>query len=80
MLAVKSTGQYNGKTRTMNKKINFCAKAVDFLKIMQADPKNKHRKVELECCSNELVDYFMGENIYNTTEEQLIRYYDAFIH
>lgn len=62
------------------KKISFCTKAVDFLKIMQADPKNKHRKGELECCINELEDYFMGENIYGTTEEQLIRYYDAFIH
>lgn len=50
------------------------------MKIMQADPKNKHRKGELECCINELEDYFLGEKIYGTTEEQLIRYYDAFIH
>lgn len=41
------------------------------MKIMQADPKNKHRKGELECCIIELEDYFFGENIYGTTEEQI---------
>ena len=46
---------------------------------MQQDPKNQYRKGELESCINELEDFFIGENIYNTTEDQLIRYYDAFI-
>ena len=46
---------------------------------MQADPKNQNRKGELGCCIDELEDYFMGENKYNTTEDQLIRYYDAFM-
>lgn len=61
------------------KKICFCMKAIDFLKLMQQDPKNQYRKGELESCINELEDFFIGENIYNTTEDQLIRYYDAFI-
>ena len=46
---------------------------------MQADPKNQNRKGELGCCIDELEDYFMGENKYNTSEDQLIRYYDDFI-
>ena len=32
-----------------------------------------------DCCIDELQDYLMGENFYNTTEEQLIKYYDAFL-
>ena len=61
------------------KKINFCKKAIEFLELKKQDPKNRYRKGELECCIDELKDYFMGENIYNTTEEQLIKYYDAFL-
>ena len=38
-----------------------------------------YRKGELSCCIDELADYLMGENMYNTTEEQLIKYYDAFL-
>lgn len=34
---------------------------------------------ELDCCIDELQDYLMGENLYHTTEEQLVRYYDAFL-
>lgn len=61
------------------KKSSFCAKAIEFLELTKADPKNQYRKGELNGCINELKDYFMGENIYDTTEEQLIKYYDAFI-
>ncbi len=52
-------------------------RAVEFLELMKKDPKNRYRIGELDCCINELQDYLMGENIYNTTEEQLIKYYDA---
>ena len=61
------------------KKINFFLKAIEFIELMKEDPKNQYRKRELDCCIDELRDYFTGENIYNTTEEQLIRYYDAFL-
>lgn len=61
------------------KKINFCIKAIEFLELMKTDPKNQYRKGELDCCIDELRDYFMGGNLYNTTEEQLIKYYDAFM-
>lgn len=61
------------------KKISFCTKAIEFLELMKTDPKNQHRKNEFDCCIDELKDYFLGENQCSTTEEQLIRYYDAFI-
>lgn len=61
------------------KKINFCKKAIAFLEIMESDPKNKHRKGELDSCIDELEDYFLGENIYQTTDDVLIKFYDAFL-
>ena len=63
----------------VQKKNSFCMKAIDFLEIMKTDPKNKYRIGELDCCIDELKDYFMGENVYHTTEEQLMKYYDAFL-
>lgn len=63
----------------VQKSNSFCMKAIEFLELMKKDPKNCYRKGELDCCIDELKDYLMGENIYNTTEEQLIKYYDAFL-
>ena len=63
----------------MSRKNGFCAKSIEFLELMKADPKNQYRKGELDGCINELKDYFMGENLYGTTEEKLVNYYDAFI-
>ena len=47
---------------------------------MKQDPKNKHRIGEIDACIEELKDFFLGSNEYNTTEETLIRYYDAFLY
>ena len=47
---------------------------------MQQDPKNKHRIGELDACIEELRDFFLGDNEYHTSEETLIRYYDAFLY
>lgn len=70
----------NWKNRgDVQKRNSFCMKAIEFLELMKKDPKNCYRKGELDCCINELKDYLLGENIYNTTEEQLIKYYDAFL-
>lgn len=70
----------NWKNRgDVQKRDSFCMKAIEFLELMKKDPKNCYRKGELDCCIDELKDYLMGENIYNTTEEQLIKYYDAFL-
>lgn len=70
----------NWKNRgDVQKRNSFCMKAIEFLELMKKDPKNCYRKGELDCCIDELKDYLLGENIYNTTEEQLIKYYDAFL-
>ena len=67
------------KQKWWAEKNGFCAKSIEFLELMKADPKNQYRKGELDGCINERKDYFMGENLYGTTEEQLVNYYDAFI-
>ncbi|MBQ2641607.1 MAG: hypothetical protein IJG15_06395 [Lachnospiraceae bacterium] len=59
--------------------IGFCNKAIEFLKLSIEDPKNKHRIGEFSFCIEELEDYFIGDNIYGTTDEMLHKYYDAFI-
>lgn len=59
--------------------VMFCEKAIEFLQLTITDPKNEHRKNEFEFCIEELKDYFMGDNIYQTTNDALSRYYDAFL-
>ncbi len=54
-------------------------KGIPCIELMKKDPKNRYRTGELDCCIDELQDYLMGENSYNTSEEQLIKYYDAFL-
>lgn len=58
---------------------NFCNQAIEFLELIKEDPKNKYRKNELDFCIEELKDYFLGENIWQTTDEALMKYYDSFI-
>ena len=59
---------------------NFANKAIEFWLLSEEDPKNRHRLTEFNCTVEELRDYFLGENIYQTTEEMLTRYYDAFLY
>ena len=61
------------------RKIGFCEKAIEFLQLSIEDPKNSHRIGEFSFCIEELKDYFLGDNIYKTTDEMLHKYYDAFI-
>ena len=57
----------------------FLKKALELLALTKSDPKNAHRIGELSFCEEELKDFFAGENYYNTTEEMLLKYYNAFI-
>lgn len=57
----------------------FCEKAIYFLRLSIQDPKNSHRVGEFSFCIEELTDFFLGENIYGTTDEMLRKYYDVFI-
>lgn len=61
------------------KKVNFYKKAKELLELSCEDPKNKYRCGELQACIEELTDFFIGTNQYNTTDETLMKYYDAFI-
>ncbi len=61
------------------RKEGFCKKAIDFLELIKTDPKNKHRIGELNFCIEELRDYFLGNNMYDATDEMIMKYYDAFI-
>ena len=62
-----------------DKKRRFYEKAVELLNLICADPKNKFRLGELQFCIEELTDFFVGTNQYNTTDEMLMKYYDAFL-
>ncbi|MCI8522403.1 MAG: hypothetical protein HFI62_04270 [Lachnospiraceae bacterium] len=62
-----------------DKKRRFYEKAVELLNLTCADPKNKFRLGELQFCIEELTDFFVGTNQYNTTDEMLMKYYDAFL-
>ena len=68
------------KRGNRQREIAFCEKAIEFLNIIKQDPKNKHRIGEIDACIEELRDFFLGSNDYHTTEEALIRYYDAFLY
>ena len=61
------------------KATNFCNKAIEFLQLIEEDPKNKHRKGEFDFCIEELKDYFLGDNEYHTNDMMLKKYYDAFL-
>ena len=59
---------------------NFCNKAIEFWLLTEEDPKNRHRVGEFNCAVEELRDYFLGNNTYQTTAEVLTRYYDQFLY
>lgn len=70
----------NWKNKGDNKKKEgFCLKAIDYLSLSIEDVKNSHRVQELLFCIRELQDYFLGVNYYNTNDEMLRKYYNAFI-
>ena len=70
--------KYKNKNE-LDKAKRFCAKAIELIKLSEDDPKNIHRKGELDFAIEELEDYFYGENVYGTTDEMLHKYYDAFV-
>ena len=47
--------------------------------LLNSYPKNKNRISEFDLCIDELADYFIGENKWNTTSEKLERYYNSFL-
>lgn len=58
---------------------SFCNKAKELLQLSIEDPKNRGRISELFNGICELEDRFLGDNTYQTTDDVLKKYYDAFI-
>lgn len=67
------------RNKEPQKSLEFVNKAIELIERSQMDPKNQTRIRELGNCKEELIDFFIGDNIYSTTEEQLRRYYNAFL-
>lgn len=61
------------------KAANFCNKAIEFIEVIKLDPKNSHRTGEFDEAINELKDYFLGDNLFQTDASTLTNYYDAFL-
>ena len=65
-----------GDTKRMR---GFYNAAIRFLRLSIIDPKNSAVVSELNLCIDELADYFIGDNIWQTSSETLRRYYNAFL-
>ena len=61
------------------KAARYCKKAIEFLEIIKKDPKNVHRQKEFDEAILELEDHFLGQNLFNTSDKTIRRYYDAFL-
>ena len=57
----------------------FCAKAIELLERTKRDPKNNHRISELMYCQELLIDFLLGSNVFGSSDELLMKYYDQFI-
>lgn len=53
-------------------------RALELFDLTIADPKNKKRLKEITRTREIFADYFFGENIYNTTEDDLKNYFYSF--
>ena len=57
----------------------FYNAATSFLRLSIMDPRNKSITGELNLCIDELADYFIGDNKWQTSSETLKRYYNSFL-
>jgi hypothetical protein len=62
-----------------NAMYDFYNKAVELLQRSKVDPKNKKRISELDLYSEELFDFFIGDNIYKNTDESIMKTYNEFM-
>ena len=59
---------------------SFCNNAIELLILTEEDPKHGRCAVEeFNSAVEELRDYFLGDNIYGTTDEMLMHYYGTFM-
>jgi len=43
------------------------------------DPKNANRRNELSYAQEEILDYILGDNLYQNDDQSIMKWYDAFI-
>lgn len=65
------------RSECMKKSENFLLKAISWINLSKADPKNVNRIRELEDVEMELLDYF-GENTFSNDSETIMDYWNSF--
>jgi hypothetical protein len=62
------------------RQLNFAIKAIELIGLTKMDPKNVKRFDELNFYQQELIDYLFGENMYENTDESIMKIYDQWEH
>ncbi len=57
----------------------FCIHAIEMLCYTKLDPKNIHRRNELFYAQAEILDYILGDNLYQNDDASIMKWYDAFL-
>ena len=58
------------------RQLDFTIKAIELIGLTKMDPKNAKRFNELHFYEQELIDYLCGENMYENTDESIMKIYD----
>src|SRR3990167_7221360 len=53
-------------------------RSLELLNLIKEDPKNRERLKEITITYEVLVDFFAGENIYNSTSKSISNYFNQF--
>ena len=62
------------------RKLNFTIKAIELFGLTKMDTKNAKRVEELNFYEQELLDYIIGENIYQNNDESIMKIYNQWEH
>jgi hypothetical protein len=69
--AIKWKNQQN-----YQRQLNFGIKAIELMGLIKMDPKNTKRFDELNFYEQELIDYLFGGNVYENTDENIMKIYN----
>lgn len=57
----------------------FCIHAIEMLCYTKLDPKNAKCVKELSYAQEEILDYILGDNLYQNDDQSIMKWYDAFL-
>ncbi len=57
----------------------FCIHAIEMLGYTKQDPKNINRRRELSYAQEEILDYILGDNLYQNDDQSIMKWYNAFL-